>query len=109
VRLVRFILHPCVCRNPIHFPSLASIVRERLLKVARIRSDAGYNKSNKDGSVIECFLIEKLAASIFELADRGLAQSAAVTVGKIEAPLVGLRIVQAQGESFDVTFGAIDL
>src|SRR5260370_23974062 len=93
VRFVRFIFHPCVCRDPIHFPSLASIVRERLFKAARIRSDVRYNKSNQDGSVIECFLIEKLAASIFELADRGLAHGTALTVGPIEAPLVGLGIV----------------
>ena len=26
VRFVRFLYHPCVCRDPIRFPSLASIV-----------------------------------------------------------------------------------
>src|ERR1700735_5404149 len=93
VRFVRFNLHPCVGCDPIHFPGLAAVVRKRLFKVARIRSDVRDNKSNKDGSGIECFLIEKLAASILELADRGLAHSTAVTVGKIEAPLMGLGIV----------------
>src|ERR1700723_4671965 len=93
VRFVRFNLHPCVGCDPIHFPSLASVVRERLFKVARSRSDVRYNKSNRDGSGIECLLIEKLAASILELPDRGLTHSSAVTVGKIEAPLMGLGIV----------------
>src|SRR5580704_4436214 len=93
MRFVRFNLHPCVCCDPIHFPSLASVVGKRLFKVARSWSDVRDNKSNNDGSGIECFLIEKLAASILELADRGLAHSAAVTVNKIEAPLMGLGIV----------------
>src|SRR6202041_332080 len=109
VRFVRFNLHPCVGGDPIQFPSLASVVRERLFKVARSRSDVRNNKSNKDGSGIECFLIEKLAASILELADRGLAHGTAVTVGKIEAPLMGLGIVETQRQTFDATRWAIDL
>ena len=40
------------------------------------------------------FLVEKLAAAIFESANRGLAQGTAAAVGKIETPLMGLRIVQ---------------
>src|SRR5260370_37222804 len=87
VRFVRFIFHPCVRRDPVHFPSLASIIRERLFKMARIRSDVRNNKSNKDGSAIQCFLVAKLATSSPEIADRGLAQCTAVAVGKIEAPL----------------------
>jgi len=43
------------------------------------------------------FLVEKLAAAIFESANRGLAQDTAVAVGKIETPLMGLRIVQPEG------------
>jgi hypothetical protein len=42
---------------------------------------------------LKWFLIEKLAASVLELADRWLAQSTALAVGSIEAPLVGLGIV----------------
>src|ERR1700722_19607278 len=93
VRFVRFNLHPCVCCDPIHFPSLASVVGKRLFKVARSWSNVRDNKSNNDGSVIAACMLEKLEASILELADRGLAYSAAVTVGKIEAPLMGLGIV----------------
>jgi hypothetical protein len=37
----------------------------------RIRSDVRPDHSNKDGSAIERLLIEKLAAAILELADRG--------------------------------------
>jgi len=93
MRFIRFVFHPRVCRDPVDFPSPASIFRKRLLKAARIRGDVGYYKSNEDGSAVQCFLVEKLAASIFEFADRGLTQRTAVTVGKIEAPLVGLGIV----------------
>src|SRR6266498_52501 len=84
VRFVRFIFHSCVYRDPVHFPSLAPIVRECLFKAARIWSDVRHNESNKDGSAVECFLGEKLAAAIFELADRGWAQGTALAVGKIQ-------------------------
>src|SRR5258705_8561340 len=39
VRLVRFIFHPRVCRDPVDLPGLASIVGERLFKAGRIRPD----------------------------------------------------------------------
>src|SRR6266849_4312763 len=77
--------------------------------MARIRSDVRYDKSNIDGSTTKCFLVEKLAASILELADRGLAQGTVVAVGKIEAPLVGLGIVEMQVQTFEVPFRAIGL
>ena|SRR6266496_3748112 len=93
VRVVRFITHPRVCGNPIRFPCLTSVVRERLFKVARVGSDIRYHESNQNGAASECFLIEKFATSIFELANRGLAHAAAVAVGKVEAPLVGSRVV----------------
>src|SRR5438128_2524602 len=96
-RRVRFIGHACVCRDPVDFPSLASIVGECLFETARIRRDVRNNESNKDGSTIQCFLVEKLAASILELAYRGSAEGAVVAIGKIEAPLVRFRIVQTQG------------
>ncbi len=52
MRLVRLIFHPRVCRDPVHFPGLASIVRECLFETARIRSDARDYKPNKDGSAL---------------------------------------------------------
>jgi hypothetical protein len=73
MRFIRFVFHPRVCRDPVDFPSLASIFRKRLFKAARIRGDVRYDKSNKDGSAVQCFLVEKLATPILEFADRGLA------------------------------------
>src|SRR5262249_55621673 len=93
VRFVRFVFHPRVRRDPVHFPSLASIIRKCLFKATRIWGDVRDNKSNKNGPAVHCFLVEKLTASIFEFADRGLTQRAAFTIGKIEAPLVGFGIV----------------
>jgi len=52
VGFVRLIFHPCVYRDPVYFPGLAAIIRECLLKTARIRGDFRDNKSNKDGSAI---------------------------------------------------------
>ena len=43
----------------------------------------------------------------FEFADHGHAQSTAVAAGKIEAPLVGLRIVETQREKFEMAGGAV--
>src|SRR6266576_832327 len=109
VRLVRFIVHPCVGRNPIHFPRLASILGECLFKTARLRSDIRYNEPNQDGPVIEGFLIEKLAAPVLEFSDCRLAQGAILAVGKIQTPLAGLGIVQTQRQRFNLTFWPIDL
>src|SRR5712691_3522682 len=108
-RRLRFICQPCVCRDPVHFPSLASIVREGLFKTAGTRRDVRYHEPNQDGSAIQCFLVVEFATSSLEFADRGLAQSAVVAVGKIEAPLVGLWIVEAQVQTFEVPLRAIGL
>jgi hypothetical protein len=105
--LARIIVRPGVYRDPVHFPILTSILREGLFKAARIRSDVRDNKSNKDGPAIQWFLIVKLTASIFEFADGGLAQDAAIAICKIEAPLVGFGIVQAQVQTLEVTCWAI--
>ncbi len=94
VRFVRFVFHPCVYRDPVYFPSLAPIIRVCLFKAARIRSNIRDDETNKNGSTIKCLLVEKLAAPVFELADCGLGHHTAVDVGKIEAPLAGLGIVE---------------
>jgi hypothetical protein len=107
VRFARIIVHPGVYRDPVHFPSLTSINREGLFKAARIRSDVRDNKSNKDGSAIQWFLIVKLTPSIFKFADGGLAQGAAIAIRKIQAPLVGFGIVQAQVQTLEVACWAI--
>src|SRR5437899_585972 len=64
--------HSCVCRDPVHFPGFATVIRECLFETARVRSDVRNYESNKNGSAIQCFLVEKFTASILELADRGL-------------------------------------
>src|ERR1700676_1006309 len=109
LRFVRFIFHPSVGRYPIHFPSPASIIRERLFKTARIRSDVGDNKSNKDGAAIQCFLVKKLTAASSKLADGGFAHGATPAVGKIEVPLAGLGIVETEVQTFEVTRWACGL
>ena len=106
---LRSIFHACVRGDPIHLPGLPSILRESLFKTAGIWSDVRYNKSYKDSSAIQRFLIEKLAPPILELTDRGWAQGAVAAVGKIEAPLVGSWIVETQGRTLNVTGWAFDL
>ena len=93
MRFIRFIWHPRLVRNPVHFPSLTSIIREALFKVGRIRGRVRPNKSNEDSFASHCILGKELAASILEFADLGWVQDAILTVGPIEAPLVGLGIV----------------
>src|SRR6516165_8172770 len=101
-RCVGCVCHARVSRDPVHFPGLASVVGEGLLKSARIRSDVRNNKTNKDSPVVECFLVKEFAASILELADRGLTYRSVVAIREVEAPLMGLRVVQAQRQTFDV-------
>src|SRR6185295_15052166 len=101
------LLHSGVYRDPVYFPGLAAIIRERLFKPARIRSDVRNNKANKDGSTIERLLVVELTTSIFELADCGYAQATATAAGKIETPLTRFGIVQTQVQTFEVTGRAI--
>ena len=106
-RGLRIVHCSCVGCDPVNLPGFASVVREGLLEMARIRSDIRYDKSNEYGPVIQGFLVIKLAASIFELANRGLGQRASAAAGKIKAPLTRLRIVQAQVQTFDVPCGTV--
>jgi len=80
-----------------------------LFKPARVRFDIRDDKADEDGSAIKWFLIKKLAATIFEFADCRLAHGATAAARKIEAPLVRLRIVEPQVQSFDVASRTIDL
>src|SRR5262249_34305613 len=106
---VRLILEPCVCGDPVDLPGCAAVSGKGLLEMAGIRRDVRDDEANKDGPAIECFLVEELTTAVFEGADRGLAEDAATTVGKIQAPLMRLRVVKAERERFDVAFGSIDL
>src|SRR5580698_4484530 len=103
VRFGRFIIHSRLIRNPVHLPGLASVVGECLLKVGRFRVGVRPDKSNIDGSPFPWLLIKELAASIPELADHGLSKDAILAVGPIDTPLVGLGIVQPEGQTLDVT------
>src|ERR1022692_324283 len=105
----RTIFHSCVGRHPVHFPRLAPISGERLFKTARIRGDVCYDESNQDSSTMNGFLVKKLATSILELADRGLAKCTVVAIGKIEAPLAGLGIIETQVQAFEMPFRAVGL
>ena len=67
------------------------------------------NKSNQDGFAINRILGEELPAPIFEFADLGRIKDADLCVRPIQAPLVGLRIIETQGQTFDVAGWAIDL
>src|ERR1700683_5800929 len=77
--------------------------------MGRIRRGIRPSKSKKNGVAINRILGEKLAASVLEFADLGRIQDANLPVGPIESPLVGLRIVYAQGQAFDVAGWAIEL
>ena len=102
MRFARFIVYSRLVRNPVDFPSLASVIGERLFKVRRTRGHVRPNKSNQDNFAVNRILGEKLAASILEFADLGWIQDAILAVGPIEPPLVGLRIVQPESQAFDV-------
>jgi hypothetical protein len=68
VRFDSFIFHQCLVRDPVDFPGLTSVIRERLFKVGRVRGDVRPNKSNQDRSAIRArwSRVEKLAASILD-------------------------------------------
>src|SRR5271155_4773066 len=93
-RLFRFLVCPRHARDPIHFPGLASVVREGLLEVRRIRGDVRPDVANQDRSALECVLSIKLAAPILEFAHlRRAVYEANLAVSPIQTPLASLRIV----------------
>src|ERR1700719_225372 len=85
---IRSVVHSRLVRNPVHFPGLAAILRERLFKVRHIRVGVRPNKSNEDRLAIERVLGVKLAAAILKFADLGDNERAVLAVGPIQAPLV---------------------
>ena len=96
--------------NPVYFPRLAPVLRIRLFEVRRIRGDVRPHKSNIDSSTLPEFLIVKLTASVPELADHRLnrlPQGGILAISPIDAPLMGLRIVNSQRQTLDMTGWAI--
>jgi hypothetical protein len=85
VRFSRFILHPRLIRNPVHFPSLAAIIGVGLFKVGQIRGGVRPNKSNKDSFAIPFVLAVKLTASILELANLRWVDGAVLAIGRRRA------------------------
>jgi hypothetical protein len=77
--------------------------------VGGIRVHVRPNEPDKYSLPINRILGEKLAASILEFADLGWIHDAILAIGPIEPPLVGLRIVHTQGQTFDVACWAIDV
>src|SRR5918998_4645816 len=78
VRFVRSIFHPRVRRDPVDFPGLAPVVRERLLEPDGIGRDVRDDEANKNGPAVKRLLVVELAAAVLELADRGQCHHAAV-------------------------------
>src|SRR5580692_7684348 len=103
LRFIRLTTHARLVRNPVHFPGLAAILREGLLKVRRAGGGIRPKKSNQDHFAINRILSVELAASILEFADLRRVQNANLAVGPIQPPLVGLRIVQPHGQTFDMS------
>ena len=104
---VLLIGHARVHCDPVWFPGFAAVVREGLFEAVGGCGDVFENIAHQDSATVEWFLIVKFAAVIFEFADGGDADGALRAVRKIQAPLVRLRIVEAQREAFDVAGGAV--
>src|SRR6202047_1092106 len=99
----RLILHSRHSGDPIHFPSLSSILRKGLLEVSRNRGDVRPNISSQDSPAIECVLAQELPAAILELTHAGWsANNASSAVSPVQAPLLTLGIVETQRQTFDV-------
>src|ERR1700682_311400 len=101
--------HPRVGGNPVYLPALAAVGGVGLFEVSRVRGNVRDDKSNENRSTIQIFLVEELAATVFELPDRRLAQCSKAAVGEIQAPLMGIRIEKAQRQSLDMPGRAIHL
>src|SRR6202044_1911669 len=61
------ILHPRLIGNPIHLPSFAAVIGERLFKVGCTRGGVGPNKSNKNAFPIQRVLGVKFAPAVLKL------------------------------------------
>lgn len=89
--------------DPVDFPSLAPIGGEGLLKVGGIGRGLGPNIANQNDPAVERLLVEKFATAVGKLANRRLPERTVLAVGPVETPLMGLRIVETEGQTLDVT------
>src|ERR1700739_3918267 len=74
-----------------------------------VRVGVGPNEAHVDELAVQCVCAVELAASVLELTDLGTGVHGAVfAVGPIDAPLVRLRVVEAQSQSLDMGAGTIE-
>src|SRR5580693_4382157 len=89
--------------NPIDFPGLAAVRRERLLHVRRLGRNIEPDIAHKNGASFVFLLIEKLTAIPGKASDHGRqTKSPLVEIDEIDAPLMRSGIVEAQRLCFDV-------
>ena len=105
--LVRAVVYARLVGDPIYFPGFAAVVGEGLLEVRR-GVHVSPLEADQDGFTVDGVLGEKFATAVFEFADLGWVQDANLAIGPIEPPLVRLRIVRTQSQTFDVAGGAVD-
>src|ERR1700683_1978195 len=109
VRFIGFVVYPSLIGNPIHFPSLAAIVGVRLLEVGLVGGGVAPEEADDDHFAFPAVLRIERTDSVLELADLGRVENANFAVNPVEAPLMRFRIVQTEGQAFDVAAGTVGL
>jgi hypothetical protein len=94
-------------RDPVDFPVLAAVVRERLLEMWRFGHQRGPVELDQDAFVIAHVLRVELAMTRLELSDLRYHDESVPAVGPIEAPLVRLGIEKPHRETLDVLRGTL--
>src|SRR5579863_5582809 len=74
-----------------------------------IWSNVRPQEANEDSATIERLLVEEFAAAALELADRGLIKNTLRAVRKVLTPLMRLRVIEEQGETFEMAGRTIGL
>ena len=76
----------------------------------RIWGDVRPNETDEDEPAIPLFLVVEFATAILEFTDHGrerLAQCGILAIRPVNAPLMSLGIVDAQGQTLDVKVPAV--
>lgn len=90
---------------PICFPGLSSVGGKRLFPATRVRFDIQVEKPNKDGLTLKDLVVIELALAIREGTDRWSIQRSLCTVDPVLTPEVGLRVIETEGRTLDMTGG----
>ena len=94
-RLTRYFAYACLICDPVHLPGFAAVVGVGLFEVGGVRIGVAPNEADVDELAIQCVCSIKLAVSVLELTDLGTGVHDAIfAVGPIDAPLVGLSVVE---------------